>query len=116
MIAFSTEVSDMPEVTDSWLGVYSSISTSTTSSSNEYCDYSESTNTFDSNRLNLWPLTEELYLGSLKEWAADYFFPPTPPKKLLSKAKPFFRKYKTIKQPVSRSGFKRGQRNLCYKE
>ena len=46
----------------------------------------------------------------LKGWATDYFFPNTPPFKLEYKIKPSTFRQKILKQPVSKSGFKRGQR------
>ena len=46
----------------------------------------------------------------LKGWATNYYFPNTPPFKLKYESKPIIFNHKILKQPISKSGFKRGQR------
>lgn len=49
----------------------------------------------------------------LKNYATKFFFPDMVPKKILYKNKPkTIINFKIIKQPVSKSGFKRGQRRV----
>jgi len=58
-----------------------------------------------------WPMDFDLFPDKLKEYAADYFYPQKSPKKLHAKNKTINIKPIVInRQPISRSGFKRGQR------